>query len=66
MGHPLISLADDPSDYTPNPKGMSVAIDDIQSYLPSIDRSAISLDYVGIRPKLGESSALAGKQVRTP
>jgi L-2-hydroxyglutarate oxidase LhgO len=59
---PDLEWTDDPSDYTPNSSNLSLAIDDIQSYLPGIDREAIGLDYVGIRPKLGKSSALVGKQ----
>ncbi|KAF2651211.1 FAD dependent oxidoreductase [Lophiostoma macrostomum CBS 122681] len=59
---PDLEWTDDPNDYTPNSSNLSLAIDDIQSYLPGIDRDAIDLDYVGIRPKLGKSSALVGKQ----
>lgn len=57
---PDVEWTDSPSDYTPNPKNLSAALDDIQSYLPSIDRDAIGLDYVGIRPKLGKASATSG------
>lgn len=56
---PDVEWTDDPTDYTPNAKNLVAALDDIQSYLPGIDRSAIGLDYVGIRPKLGKASAVA-------
>ncbi|OAG01031.1 FAD dependent oxidoreductase [Paraphaeosphaeria sporulosa] len=57
---PDVEWTDDPSDYTPNRANLSAALDDIQSYLPGIDREAIDLDYVGIRPKLGRASATSG------
>jgi 2-hydroxyglutarate dehydrogenase len=37
------------------------SIDDIQTYLPGVDRDAIAPDYVGIRPKLGRLAATSGK-----
>lgn len=57
---PDVEWTDDPSDYAPNPANLAAALDDIQSYLPGIDREAIALDYVGIRPKLGKASATSG------
>lgn len=57
---PDVEWTDDPSDYTPNRANLSAALDDIQSYLPGVDREAIDLDYVGIRPKLGRASATSG------
>ncbi|KAF2683994.1 FAD dependent oxidoreductase [Lentithecium fluviatile CBS 122367] len=56
---PDVEWTNDPNDYTPNGKNLEVALDDIRSYLPGIDRSAIGLDYVGIRPKLGKLGAVA-------
>ncbi|KAF2732160.1 FAD dependent oxidoreductase [Polyplosphaeria fusca] len=56
---PDVEWVDDASDYAVNDKNLSAALDDIQTYLPGIDRSAIGLDYVGIRPKLGRASAVA-------
>lgn len=50
---------DDPSDYVPNEKRMEAAIDDIQTYLPGLDRGAVQVDYCGIRPKLGRLGAVA-------
>lgn len=58
---PDVEWVDDPNDYTVNDSRLKEAIDDIQIYLPGIDRNAIGLDYCGIRPKLGEASAVAGK-----
>lgn len=58
---PDVEWVTDPNDYTVNDSRLKEAIDDIQIYLPGIDRNAIGLDYCGIRPKLGEASAVAGK-----
>ncbi|OCK76796.1 FAD dependent oxidoreductase [Lepidopterella palustris CBS 459.81] len=55
---PDVEWVDDPSDLRVNDRNLSAAIDDIQTYLPSIDRSAIGLDYAGIRPKLGKMGAV--------
>lgn len=57
---PDVEWVDDPNDLTPNPKRLAEAIDMIQTYLPSIKRDAIDLDYCGIRPKLGKTSGTAG------
>ncbi|KAF2846634.1 L-2-hydroxyglutarate dehydrogenase mitochondrial precursor [Plenodomus tracheiphilus IPT5] len=57
---PDVEWTDDPNDYTPNTKNMSQAIDDIQTYLPGVERDAIQPDYVGIRPKLGKLAATSG------
>lgn len=56
---PDVEWTEDPNDYTPNGKNLEAALNDIQSYLPSVDRAAIGLDYVGIRPKLGKLGAVA-------
>jgi 2-hydroxyglutarate dehydrogenase len=56
---PDVEWTDDPNDYTPNAANLERALDDIQSYLPGIDRAAVGLDYVGIRPKLGKMGAVA-------
>jgi L-2-hydroxyglutarate oxidase LhgO len=58
---PDVEWTDSPTDYTPNTKNMAQAIDDIQTYLPGVDREAIQPDYVGIRPKLGKLAATSGK-----
>jgi len=58
---PDVAWVDSPSDLAPTPdaRKMKDAIQDIQSYLPSIDMSQITLDYAGIRPKLGKLGAVA-------
>ncbi|QDS70931.1 hypothetical protein FKW77_006757 [Venturia effusa] len=58
---PDVEWVTDPTDYTVNDSRLKEAIDDIQIYLPGIDRDAVGLDYCGIRPKLGRASAVAGK-----
>lgn len=58
---PDVEWTDSPTDYAPNTKSMKQAIDDIQTYLPGVDRDAIQPDYVGIRPKLGKLAATSGK-----
>jgi 2-hydroxyglutarate dehydrogenase len=58
---PDVEWTDSPTDYTPNAKNLQAAIDDIQTYLPGVDRDAIAPDYVGIRPKLGRLAATSGK-----
>ena len=56
---PDVEWVDDPTDLRPNPSRLEEAIDDIQTYLPGVKRDAIDLDYSGIRPKLGKTSAVA-------
>ncbi|KAF2127722.1 FAD dependent oxidoreductase [Dothidotthia symphoricarpi CBS 119687] len=58
---PDVEWTDSPDDYTPNAKSLGAALDDIQTYLPGIDRDAVAPDYVGIRPKLGKLAATSGK-----
>jgi L-2-hydroxyglutarate oxidase LhgO len=58
---PDVEWVDDPNDLKPNPTRLDEAIDMIQTYLPSIQRDAIDLDYCGIRPKIGKTGATAGK-----
>jgi 2-hydroxyglutarate dehydrogenase len=58
---PDVEWTDSPTDYAPNTKSMKQAMDDIQTYLPGVDRDAIQPDYVGIRPKLGKLAATSGK-----
>jgi 2-hydroxyglutarate dehydrogenase len=57
---PDVEWTDSPTNYTPNTKNLAAAIDDIQAYLPGVDRDAIQPDYVGIRPKLGKSGVMSG------
>lgn len=56
-----IDSPNSPDALKPNPKRLKEALDMIATYLPSIDKSAIDLDYCGIRPKLGRTSGTAGK-----
>ena len=58
---PDVEWVDDPTDLKPDPKRMQDAIAMILSYLPSVKRDAIDLDYCGIRPKLGKTGSTAGK-----
>ena len=59
---PDVEWVDDKGDYTPNEKRMEAALDDIQEYLPGVEREKIEVDYCGIRPKLGrEGAATSGK-----
>ncbi|KAF1912805.1 FAD dependent oxidoreductase [Ampelomyces quisqualis] len=58
---PDVEWTDSPTDYTPNTKSLEAAVDDIQTYLPGVQREAVQPDYVGIRPKLGRLAATSGK-----
>lgn len=55
-----IDSPDAPGALSPNPNQLKEALDMIATYLPSVDRSAVDLDYCGIRPKLGKTSGTAG------
>lgn len=59
---PDVEWVDDPYDLSVNSTRLEEALNDIQSYLPSIDRNAIGLDYAGIRPKLGKLGAVVSGQ----
>ncbi|KAK4553964.1 hypothetical protein LTR86_008805 [Recurvomyces mirabilis] len=58
---PDVEWVDSPNDLAPSPnsKRFAAALEDIKSYLPGIDTEAVSLDYAGIRPKLGKLGAVA-------
>ncbi|OCL02714.1 FAD dependent oxidoreductase, partial [Glonium stellatum] len=56
---PDVEWVDDPTDLRVNDRNLPAALDEIQTYLPGIERSAIGLDYCGIRPKLGKMGAVA-------
>ena len=56
---PDVEWVEDPSDYSVNESRLSAALDEIETYLPSIQRDKVTLDYSGIRPKLGKGSAVA-------
>lgn len=55
---PDVEWVEDPSDYTVNDSRMAEALEEIAEYLPAVDKSAINVDYCGIRPKLGKGGAL--------
>jgi len=55
---PDVEWVEDPNDYTVSDARLPEALDEIETYLPSIDRDAISIDYAGIRPKLGKMGAV--------
>lgn len=56
---PDVEWVDDPNNYTVSDARLPEALKEIQTYLPSIDRDAVSLDYAGIRPKLEKKGAAA-------
>lgn len=58
---PDVEWVDSPTDLAPtaNTERFRAALEDIKSYLPGIDDSAVALDYAGIRPKLGKLGAVA-------
>lgn len=56
---PDVEWVDDPNDLSVNEERLSPALDEIEMYLPSINREKVMLDYAGIRPKLGKGSAVA-------
>jgi 2-hydroxyglutarate dehydrogenase len=55
---PDVQWIDSPTDYASSDAHLEAALEDITDYLPDIDKSAVGLDYVGIRPKLGNMSAV--------
>ena len=56
---PDVEWVDDPSDLSVNEARLGPALDEIQAYLPGIQREKVTLDYAGIRPKLGKGSAVS-------
>ena len=56
---PDVEWVDNPNDLAPNPDSarFKAALGDIKAYLPGLDEESVSLDYCGIRPKLGRSGA---------
>ncbi|KAF2668796.1 L-2-hydroxyglutarate dehydrogenase mitochondrial precursor [Microthyrium microscopicum] len=59
---PDIQWVDSPTDYAASDEHLEAALADISRYLPTIDKSAITLDYTGIRPKLTRTSAIIAGQ----
>ncbi|KAL8971239.1 MAG: hypothetical protein Q9197_003390 [Variospora fuerteventurae] len=56
---PDVEWVDNPNDLSVNEERLGAALDEIEIYLPSINREKVMLDYAGIRPKLGKGSAVA-------
>ena len=56
---PDVEWVDDPNDLLVNEDRLSAALNEIETYLPGIQREKVMLDYAGIRPKLGKGSAVA-------
>jgi len=56
---PDVEWVDDRSDYSVNEERLPAALNEIEAYLPAIRREKVTLDYSGIRPKLGKGSAVA-------
>lgn len=62
---PDVEWVDNANDLRPNPdpQRLKVALDDIQSYLPGLQRDEVGVDYCGIRPKLRRgASGVAGSE----
>ncbi|KAL5117822.1 hypothetical protein ACEQ8H_004296 [Pleosporales sp. CAS-2024a] len=57
---PDVQWTTNPADYTPSPTNLPAALAEIAAYLPGVDTTAITPDYVGIRPKLGRFAATSG------
>jgi len=58
---PDVEWVDGPTDLKPTyvKERFEQALQDIETYLPGLQRDAVNLDYAGIRPKLGKLSAVA-------
>ena len=55
---PDVEWVDDPNDLQPSSARLEQAIPEILAYMPGVDPAAITLDYCGIRPKLGRGGAV--------
>lgn len=55
---PDVEWVDDPCDLSVNESRLPAALDEIEAYLPSIQKEKVQLDYSGIRPKLGKGGAV--------
>ncbi|KAK1149340.1 hypothetical protein N8T08_006563 [Aspergillus melleus] len=55
---PDVEWVDDANDLKPRAARLQQALSEIRAYLPAVDPEAISLDYCGIRPKLGRGGAV--------
>ena len=55
---PDVEWVDDPTDLSVNESRLPAALDEIETYMPSIRKEKVQLDYSGIRPKLGKGGAV--------
>ena len=55
---PDVEWVDDPNDLSVNEDRLPAALDEIETYLPSVRREKVQCDYSGIRPKLGKGGAV--------
>lgn len=55
---PDVEWIESPDDYAVNDARLPQALDEIEEYLPGVDRSAVAVDYAGIRPKIGKGPAV--------
>ncbi|KAI0140071.1 FAD dependent oxidoreductase [Hypoxylon sp. NC0597] len=55
---PDVEWVDSPSDLAVNAARLPAAVAEIKKYLPTIDESALSPDYAGVRPKLRPAGAV--------
>lgn len=56
---PDVEWVDNPSDLSVNESKLPAALNEIETYLPGIQREKVRVDYSGIRPKLGRGSAVS-------
>lgn len=56
---PDVEWIDDPTDLSVGEARLPAALDEIETYLPGIQREKVMVDYSGIRPKLGRGSAVS-------
>ena len=59
---PDVEWVNDPNDLSVNESRLSAALNEIETYLPSVQRGKVQLDYCGIRPKLGKGGAVANSR----
>lgn len=55
---PDVEWVDDPTDLSVNESRLPAALAEIETYMPSIRKEKVQLDYSGIRPKLGKGGAV--------
>ena len=55
---PDVEWIDNPNDLSVNKSRLPAALEEIKTYLPSIQKEKVQLDYSGIRPKLGKGGAV--------